>query len=122
MHAGLRATRGGAVSVASYDAGARVLTFCGIGNVTGTVIEDGKARGTVALAGTAGHNARRFQAFEYTLTPGGLFVLCSDGIASGWSLGDHPGLMAAHPALMAAVIYRDHARARDDATAAVVRA
>lgn len=122
VHAGLRSTRGGAVSVARYDVGKALLTFCGVGNVAGTIVEGGRSRGTVVLAGTAGHNARRLQAFEYPLAPGGLFVLCSDGIGSGWNLGDYPGLTAAHPALMAAILYRDHARARDDATVAVVRA
>ncbi len=122
VHGGLRPTRGGAVSVARYDAGRALLTFCGIGNVAGTLVDGAVSRGTVTLAGTAGHNARRLQAFDYPLAPDGLFVLCSDGIGSGWSLNDYPGLAGAHPALVAAVIYRDHARARDDATVVVVRA
>lgn len=121
VHAGLRATRGGAVSVARYAATTGMIAFCGVGNVAGTVVEGGTARGTVALSGTAGHSMRRLQAFDYPLAPGGLFVMCSDGIASGWSVYDHPGLSEAHPALVAAVIYRDHGRARDDATVAVVR-
>ncbi len=122
IHAGLRATRGGAVSVARYDAVRGTVAFCGLGNVAGTTVQGGTAHGTVVLAGTAGHNARRIQAFDYPLAPGGLFVLCSDGIGSGWSLADYPGLAEAHPALVAAVIYRDFARTRDDATVAVARA
>jgi hypothetical protein len=45
----------------------------------------------------------------------------SDGIATHWSLDNYPGLEAHHPAVIAATIYRDHARARDDATVAVLR-
>jgi hypothetical protein len=40
----------------------------------------------------------------------------SDGIAPRWRLDAYPGLMTAHPALVAGVIYRDFGRDRDDAT------
>jgi serine/threonine protein phosphatase PrpC len=70
---------------------------------------------------TEGGSARRIQEFEYPLRPDDLFVLCSDGIATGWTLDGHPGLASAHPTLVAGVIYRDFARARDDATVLVVR-
>jgi hypothetical protein len=76
---------------------------------------------TVSLAGTAGHAARRIQEFEYPMQARDVFVLCSDGIATGWSLDAHPGLAGAHPTLVAGVILRDFARARDDATVLVVR-
>ncbi len=82
----------------------------------------GRSNGTVSLPGTVGHIARRFQEFEYPLAPGGLFVLHSDGLGTGWKLDDYPGLAAAHPAVVAAVLYRDFGRGRDDATVAVARA
>lgn len=122
VHLALRPTRGGAVSVARYDAGIGIVTYCGIGNVAGTVVAGGVTRGTVSLPGTAGHAARRVQEFEYPLAPGSLFLMYSDGIGSGWTPSDYPGILAAHPALIAAIIYRDLARARDDATVAVVLA
>ena len=55
------------------------------------------------------------------MRPVDLFVLCSDGIATGFSLDGYPGLVGAHPTLVAGVIFRDFARARDDATVLVVR-
>ncbi|WP_342153261.1 ATP-binding protein [Methylorubrum sp. SB2] len=121
IHAGLGHTRGGAVSVARYARGTGNLVFSGIGNVGGAVLSGGSAKRTVSLAGTAGHAARRIQEFEYPMRPEDLFVLCSDGIGTGWSLDDHPGIAGAHPTLVAGVIYRDFARARDDATVLVVR-
>ena len=121
VHAGLSRTRGGAVSVARYRRAAATLTFTGIGNVAGAVVSGTAVKRTVSLAGTAGHAARRIQEFEYPLEPADLFVLCSDGIATGWTLDGHPGLAAAHPSLVAGVIFRDYARARDDATVLVVR-
>jgi anti-sigma regulatory factor (Ser/Thr protein kinase) len=121
IHAGLSHTRGGAISIARYSRPAGQLTFVGIGNVLGAVVSGEATKRTVSLAGTAGHAARRIQEFEYPMRPADLFVLCSDGIATGWSLDAFPGMTGAHPTLVAGVIYRDFARARDDATALVVR-
>jgi anti-sigma regulatory factor (Ser/Thr protein kinase) len=121
IHAGLSHTRGGAISVARYDRDRGILVLAGIGNVAGAVVSGTAIKRTVSLAGTAGHAARRIQEFEYPMRPGDLFVLCSDGIATGWSLDAHPGIAGAHPTLVAGVIYRDFARARDDATVLVVR-
>lgn len=121
VHAGIRHTRGGAVSVARYDRTSEMLVFAGIGNVAGAVVNGGEAKRTVSLAGTVGQAARRIQEFEYPMTSNGLFVLCSDGIATGFSLDAYPGLAGAHPTLVAGVLYRDFARARDDATVLVLR-
>ena len=120
IHAGLRHTRGGAVSVACYDRDAGILTFAGIGNVTGAVVASGIKR-TVSLAGTAGHVAKRIHEYQYELGPDGLFLMWSDGLASGCSLEAYPGLSGAHPSLVAGVLYRDFSRPRDDATVLVVR-
>ncbi len=121
IHAGLSHTRGGAISVARYARDRATLALAGIGNVAGAVVSGAAMKRTVSLAGTAGHAARRIQEFEYPMHARDLFVLCSDGIATGWSLDAHPGLAGAHPTLVAGVILRDFARARDDATVLVVR-
>ena len=114
-------TRGAAVSVARYERDGCTLAMAGIGNVAGAVVSGTAMKRTVSLAGTAGHAARRIQSFEHPMGPDDLFVLCSDGIATGWSLDAHPGLAGAHLTLVAGVVYRDFARARDDATVLVVR-
>jgi anti-sigma regulatory factor (Ser/Thr protein kinase) len=121
IHAGLGHTRGAAASVARYEPGRNTLVFAGIGNVAGAVVTDGVIKRLVSLTGTAGLVARRIQEFEQPFTPRSLLVMCSDGIGTNWSLDNYPGLVAAHPSLVAGVIYRDFARGRDDATVAVVR-
>ena len=121
VHAGLGHTRGGAVSVARYEPDRKLVTFAGIGNVAGAVVDAHGIKRTVSLPGTAGHVARRIQEFDYPLAPGGLFVLCSDGIGTAWSLDTYPGLVGAHASLIAGVLYRDFTRGRDDATVVVLR-
>jgi hypothetical protein len=49
----------------------------------------------------------------------GAVIMASDGLSTRWSLARYPGLLARHPALVAAVLYRDFARDNDDATLAV---
>ena len=49
----------------------------------------------------------------------GLVILYSDGLTTSWTLGRYPNLNVFHPTLIAAVLYRDFARRRDDATVLV---
>ena len=120
VHAGIKHTRGGAVSVARYE-GRGVLVFAGIGNVAGAIVSGGTIKRMVSLAGTAGHVARRIQEFDYPFVPDDLLVMCSDGIGTNWSLDRYPGLTESHPSLFAAVLYRDFGRGRDDATVLIAR-
>lgn len=113
LHAGLRATRGAAVAVARFDMQRARIVYGGIGNISGVVIEDGATRRMVSLAGTAGHVARRVQTFDYPCNDG-LVIMFSDGLSASWTLESYPGLTRADPTLIAAVLYRDHSRRRDD--------
>src|SRR5262249_7154494 len=59
IHAGLRATRGAAVGVATVDFAANRVVFCGIGNIAGLAASDGNVRRFVSMNGIAGHTAGR---------------------------------------------------------------
>ena len=120
IHGGLRATRGAAVSVARFQPASGKLIYSGIGNIAGVLAANGELRRMVSMPGTAGHNARKIQAFEYPFTAG-LVILHSDGIASSWTLERYTNLAARHPTLIAAVLYRDLTRHRDDATVLVAK-
>ena len=122
IHAGLRATRGAAVGVAMVDFAASRVTFCGIGNIAGLAVSDGNVRRFVSMNGIAGHTAGRIQEFIYPCQGEGLLiVLHSDGLSGNWSLDRYGGLAARHPGLIAAVLFRDAGRRRDDATVLVMK-
>jgi len=122
IHAGLRATRGAAVGVAMVDFAASRVTFCGIGNIAGLAASDGNVRRFVSMNGIAGHTAGRIQEFIYPCEGEGLLiVLHSDGLSGNWSLDRYVGLAARHPSLIAAVLFRDAGRPRDDATVLVMK-
>jgi len=121
MHEALRATRGAAVAVAELDRARRVIRYSGIGNVGGTVLHDGTTRSLVSHHGTLGHGVHRIAEFQYPWPETALVVLNSDGLVSGWTLSRYPGLERRHPVLVAAVLYRDFQRGRDDTTVVVAR-
>lgn len=121
MHDALRPTRGAAVAVVNIDIGERLARFAGLGNISGTIVTPDYKRATlVSHNGTAGHIARRVQEFSYPLLRGAVVVLHSDGLTAHWNPADYPGLWGRDPALIAAVLYRDFNRRRDDSTVAVV--
>jgi anti-sigma regulatory factor (Ser/Thr protein kinase) len=119
LHAGLRATRGAAVAVASIDPVAKQVVYSGIGNIAGFIIDTGGVRRMVSHNGTAGHAAGRLQDFRYPIHHQPVLAMYSDGLATSWSPDAHPGLFVLDPLLIAAILYRDHGRGRDDASVVV---
>jgi hypothetical protein len=71
--------------------------------------------------GTLGHVVRRVHTMVYPLAGPVTIVMHSDGISGSWSPSAYPGLFAANPVLVAAVLYRDFARPQDDATVLAAR-
>jgi hypothetical protein len=119
VHQALRATRGAAVAVAHIATEQKQLRFAGVGNVSASIIALGSTQHLVSHNGTAGHNVRKFQEFVYAWPTKGILVMHSDGITTGWHLNSYPGLPERHPSLLAAVLYRDASRGRDDACVVV---
>jgi anti-sigma regulatory factor (Ser/Thr protein kinase) len=121
IHVALRGTRGAAVSVAALDPVARRVLFSGVGNVLGVMSGTGPSRNFVAMPGIVGHHMAAVREFTYQWPAGSLVLLYSDGIGSHWSLDEYEGLNAHDPSLIAAVIYRDRKRGRDDASVLGIR-
>jgi anti-sigma regulatory factor (Ser/Thr protein kinase) len=122
-HGKLRATRGAAVSLADADFASETLWFAGVGNVSCAIVnESGVRRQMVSSNGTVGHEMRRVHPYRYELPPGSTVVLHSDGLSTSWNLEKYPLLLRHHPSVVAAVLFRDFVRGRDDATVVVARA
>ncbi len=121
IHGALKPTRGAAVAIAEIDHAARLVRFIGVGNITGAAIMGAEVKRLVSHNGTAGHLAPRIRAFEYPFAATPTVLLHSDGLTSKWDIGAYPGLLVAHPSLVAGVLFRDFRRGRDDASVAVLR-
>jgi anti-sigma regulatory factor (Ser/Thr protein kinase) len=121
-HGALRSTRGAAVAVARCDFARREVAFAAAGNIAAVLIgEDGKRYPMMSHNGIVGHKIHSMRSLGYAWPDGAILVMHSDGIETQWDLGKYPGIIERHPALIAGVLYRDHARARDDATVVVLK-
>jgi anti-sigma regulatory factor (Ser/Thr protein kinase)/serine/threonine protein phosphatase PrpC len=116
-----RATRGAAATIVRIDLAARQATVAGVGNVAAWVAGGESSRQLVTQHGTLGQAMPRIREERYDFPAGAHLVMCSDGLKNRLALDDHPGLLAHDPVTIAAMLWRDHARGRDDATAVVVR-
>ena len=118
-HDALRGTRGAAVAVVRVEG--VEARFAGVGNVAGSVIADGVTRHMVSHPGIVGHQMSRVQEFTYPWSDRSLLVMASDGIRTQWRLDAYPGISRRRPTLIAATLWRDFSRGRDDATVVVAQ-
>lgn len=121
-HAALHSTRGAAVAIAKVDCPRGQIAFAGVGNIVAAIASpDGSIRHMTSYDGTVGDAMRKVAEFSYPLPPGAIIIMHSDGLTARWVFDNYPGLPAKHPGLIAAVLYRDFARGRDDATVLVAK-
>ena len=121
MHQALRTTRGAAVLVIAADSQRGTVSTSGVGNVSATLHGPSATQHIVSHNGTLGHQMRKSSGFQYPYHSGDLLTVHTDGISTRWSLADYPQLGSAAESIIAALIFRDHARSRDDATVLVKR-
>ncbi|HMA91245.1 MAG TPA: ATP-binding SpoIIE family protein phosphatase [Polyangiaceae bacterium] len=121
MHHALASTRGAAASCADIDLDAGLVGFAGAGNVTGMLANGRECRNMVSQNGTFGGRIGTIHPFTYPWRDGGCLIMHTDGLNSHVDPLNYPGLLGKHPSLIAAVLYRDFVRGRDDATVVVCR-
>jgi anti-sigma regulatory factor (Ser/Thr protein kinase) len=122
MHAGMRSTRGAAVAVAaSGPTAADGIRYAGVGNVSTVLARTQDSRSLMSHNGTVGLQARKIQELGYPWPEEAVLVMHSDGLQSHWRLEQYPGLAQRDAALIAAVLYRDFTRGRDDVSVVVQR-
>lgn len=120
-HRALRATRGAAAAVVRIDMLRDRLVLAGVGNIACHAWLGAARRQLVSHNGIVGSNMRKVQEFEAPWGAEGMLILLSDGVGTRWNLDEYPGLAQRHPAVIAAVLYRDYCRKRDDVTVLVLR-
>jgi anti-sigma regulatory factor (Ser/Thr protein kinase) len=122
IHRKLSGGRGAAAAVAVVEWQQSSVSYAGVGNISGAVVASDKSKGMVSHNGILGVKLLRTQQFEYGLAPDSKIVMHSDGMSARWSLSAYPGLSVRHASVIAGVLFRDHARARDDVTIVVAGA
>ncbi|MEU2731459.1 SpoIIE family protein phosphatase [Streptomyces griseoviridis] len=117
----LRGTRGGAVAVARIEPAEGRVRYCGIGNVSGFLVDAAGRRALLSAPGIVGAQMRRLRTFEEPLPEHGALVMHSDGLTERWDHTALPGLLRHSPLVMAGQLLREAAVRRDDASVVVVK-
>jgi anti-sigma regulatory factor (Ser/Thr protein kinase) len=122
-HEAMRGTRGGVLGACLIDAEAGRLTYAGVGNVAARVVLGAGSRSLPNRAGTLGTQVAvpQVRVVSADWQPGATVLMASDGLRSGWDPLAYPRLLAHDPAVVAAVLHRDHQRGTDDATVLVLQ-
>jgi hypothetical protein len=122
-HEGLRATRGVAMSIASFNLSEALMTWLGVGNVQGVLLRRGLAgaaaeESLLLRAGVVGAQLPSLQAAILPVSIGDTLILATDGISSDFTrklARNHPPQKAAES------ILAQHGKATDDALVLVAR-
>ena len=120
-HDALRGTRGAAMAVTHIDIERGQLRYAGVGNIAASTFHGQQQRHLLSHNGIIGSNLRKVQEFLHPWQAGTLLIMHSDGLQTRWDLDQYPGLVSCHPSLIAAMLYRDFSRGRDDITVVVLR-
>jgi anti-sigma regulatory factor (Ser/Thr protein kinase) len=121
LHAALKKTVGIVAGLVQIQSSRQSLSFTGIGNIEGRIFEGCEKHRLISYDGTVGSSLQKVRQLEYPWHPDSLLILHTDGISGRWDLEDYPGLITRHPSIIAAVLYRDFRRVRDDASVVVLR-
>ena len=120
VHDALRGTRGAAVAIARLPQ-AGSLRFCGVGNISATIVDPSARRSAVSLHGIVGHQMREAREFTYPWSRESTLIMHSDGLTTRWDLDSYPALLRRDAVLIAGILWKDHRRPNDDSTVVVAR-
>jgi anti-sigma regulatory factor (Ser/Thr protein kinase) len=118
----LKHTRGLVATIATLDHKSKQWELCGVGNISTRLQKGLENKNYICNNGIIGFNIpTRLENSRHELEKFQQLILCSDGIKTRWDLVKYPGLLKYDPMIMAAVLYKDHARQTDDMTAVIVK-
>ena len=125
-HEGLKRTRGAVMSIASFNAPARRMTWVGVGNVEGMLLRsgtDGRATGQrdealITRGGVVGYQIPPLRETEILVNGGDTLVLATDGLDGRFADALTPG---DPPQRVADRILERHGKTTDDALVLVAR-
>lgn len=119
-HRRAQGSRGAAAVVVAQAGPGAELVQAGVGNIAVSVAHANGSRGLASQNGTLGVACPSVRENRAEAPTRGLLIVHSDGLSARWSLDTYPGLQARHPQVIAAVLFRDARRTRDDATVVVL--
>ena len=122
IHEGVRKTRGLVGSVVVYDVRQQQWLWCGVGNIMTRLLQSAVVQKShLPYSGIIGTALPTLHDEIIPAEWGQTIVMCSDGIQSLWDATKYPYIFKYDLTILAAAIYKDHARQTDDVSIVVGR-
>lgn len=122
MNVEVKKSRGLVGTVAIADLQKKKWEICGIGNIYSRMQKGLEFRNYISHNGIISVNIpARLENTVWDMEKFQLIILCSDGIKTRWDLNKYPSILKFDPMIIAAAIYKDHARHTDDMTVFIAK-
>jgi anti-sigma regulatory factor (Ser/Thr protein kinase) len=122
IHNSIKKTRGAVINIVLYDFATKTWLSAGIGNIAARMYGPVAFRNHMSYNGIVGHNIpntindQTYPADQYNHV-----LLCSDGIKTRIDMARYPQMYKYDPTILAAAIYKDHARRTDDMSVVIAK-
>jgi anti-sigma regulatory factor (Ser/Thr protein kinase) len=122
MHDKVKKTRGLVGTVIVLDHTKKLWKIAGVGNIATRLYKGLEFRNFMPYNGIIGLNIpNKISDYEMAAESYQTLVMTSDGIRNKWDLGTYPALLKYNAGIIAASIFKDHARHSDDMTVLVAK-
>ena len=122
IHNNIKKTRGAVINIIGYDYASKVWTSAGVGNIAARFFGPVNLKNHMSYNGIVGHNIpNTINDQEYSVEEYNQVMLCSDGIKTRIEMARYPMMYKYDLTILAAAIYKDHARRNDDMSVVIAK-
>lgn len=122
IHSAIKKTRGAVINIIGYDIVSRTWSSTGIGNIFLRMVGPATFKNHMSYNGIVGHNIpNTMNEQSYAAEQYNQVILCSDGIKTRIETVKYPLIFKYDMTVMAAAIYKDHARRNDDMSVIIAK-
>jgi anti-sigma regulatory factor (Ser/Thr protein kinase) len=122
IHNAIKKTRGAVINIVGYDFTRKVWTSAGVGNIAARMFGPVNFKNHMSYNGIVGHNIpNTMNDQEYPVEEFNQVMLCSDGIKTRIEMARYPLMYKYDLTILAAAIYKDHARRNDDMSVVIAK-
>lgn len=122
IHSSIKKTRGAVINITGYDFADKKWSSAGVGNIAARMFGPTNFKNHMSYNGIVGHNIPNTMNDQpYAADEFNQLLLCSDGIRTRIDLAKYPLMYKYDATVLAAAIYKDHARRNDDMSVVIAK-
>ncbi|GAB3933915.1 ATP-binding protein [Mucilaginibacter myungsuensis] len=122
IHQDIKKTRGAVINIVGYNFQDKTWSSTGVGNIFLRMFGPANLKNHMSYNGIVGHNIPNTMNEQlYAASDFNQLILCSDGIKTRIEQSRYPMMYKYDQTILAAAIYKDHARRNDDMSVVVAK-